>query len=221
MSRWWLGLLLCTGTAQGAIHAALDSQGRLIIGDASLPGAVRFDPLKKGRTAGRQTREPRWRVPTTAVAAPPALQVLIAHTASEAGIDVALLHAVALHESGFNLMAVSKAGAAGLMQLMPHTARRFGVQDRFDPAQSLLGGARYLAWLLDRYGQDVALALAAYNAGEGAVRRHGNRIPPFPETQHYVRAVLRTYAQSRRTGSADICNCTDIANDGCRRQLPH
>lgn len=199
MSRWLLALALqlSSGAVQGAIHAALDSQGRLIIGDASLPGAVRFDPLDMGRVAGRPVAGPRWPAHRTAVVPAPALQALIVRTASQAGVDDALLRAVALHESGFNPMAVSKAGAAGLMQLMPHTARRFGVQNRLDPEQSLLGGARYLAWLLDRYGQDVALALAAYNAGEGAVRKHGNRIPPFPETQNYVRAVLRTYAQIR------------------------
>jgi soluble lytic murein transglycosylase-like protein len=85
----------------------------------------------------------------------------------------------------------------GLMQLMPATARRFGVADPDDPAQHVAGGTRYLRWLLDRYGGDVALALAGYNAGEGAVDRHGG-IPPYRETQNYVRTVRSTHQWLRR-----------------------
>jgi soluble lytic murein transglycosylase-like protein len=107
-------------------------------------------------------------------------------------LEPALLHAVISAESGYNPQAISKKGARGLMQLMPTTARRFGVSDPDDPTANLQGGARYLRWLLDRF-TDLRLALAAYNAGEGAVQRYGHTIPPYPETRTYVRRVLDFY----------------------------
>lgn len=113
------------------------------------------------------------------------------------GLDSALLHAVVSVESGYDPRAVSRAGAQGLMQLMPETARRYGVQDPFDPRQNLDGGARYLRDLLRLFHDDVSLALAAYNAGEAAVARHGNRIPPYGETQRYVPLVLQQYRRAR------------------------
>lgn len=108
-------------------------------------------------------------------------------------LEPALLRAVILAESGFNERALSKRGAQGLMQLMPSTARRYGVEDPFDPAQNIAGGARYLRDLADRYDGDLQLVLAAYNAGEGAVEKHGRRIPPYRETRRYVPRVLRAY----------------------------
>lgn len=104
-------------------------------------------------------------------------------------LDPGLLRAVMLAESGGDPSSVSPAGAQGLMQLMPETAAGLGVRDPFDPKQSLQGGARYLRTLLDRFGGDVAKAVAAYNAGPGAVDRYGG-IPPYPETQAYVERVL-------------------------------
>ena len=104
------------------------------------------------------------------------------------GVDPALLAAVARQESGYDPRAVSPAGAQGLMQLMPATARGLGVSDPFDPAQAIDGAARMLHDLIGRFGH-VDLALAAYNAGPGAVTRYGG-IPPYPETQHYVESVL-------------------------------
>jgi soluble lytic murein transglycosylase-like protein len=115
------------------------------------------------------------------------------------GLESALLHAVISVESRYNPKAVSPAGAAGLMQLMPHTAKRYGVTDALDPRQNLNGGARYLRDLLRLFNNDTSLALAAYNAGENAVKRHGNRIPPYRETQRYVPKVLAFY-QRYRTG---------------------
>ena len=99
-----------------------------------------------------------------------------------------LVRAIIQVESAFDNLAVSSAGARGLMQLMPATARRFGVTDSFDPRQNIFAGTRYLRILLDTYGGDVSLSAAAYNAGEGAVARY-NGIPPFPETRNYVRKV--------------------------------
>jgi soluble lytic murein transglycosylase-like protein len=113
----------------------------------------------------------------------------VEQAAREFGLDASLLHAVIGVESGHSAAAVSAKGAIGLMQLMPPTARRFGVADAYDPLQNIRGGARYLRYLLDLFGGDVELALAAYNAGENAVLRHGRRVPPFRETIEYVRKV--------------------------------
>ena len=118
---------------------------------------------------------------------------IIAEVARVYGLDSALLHAVISVESRYNSNAVSKKGAAGLMQLMPVTAKRYGVADSFDPVQNLHGGAKYLRDLLRTFNNDVNLVLAAYHAGEGAVVKHGNRIPPFPETEKYVPRVLALY----------------------------
>jgi soluble lytic murein transglycosylase-like protein len=96
-------------------------------------------------------------------------------------------------ESGFNSRAVSKRGAVGLMQLMPATANRFGASNLYDPKQNIRAGAQYLKFLMDRFGQNVRLALAAYNAGEEAVDRSGGQIPPFSETMAYVPRVLKVY----------------------------
>ena len=114
---------------------------------------------------------------------------LIRAAAAREGLDPALVKAVASAESGMNASAVSGAGAKGLMQLMDGTARELGVQDSFDPAQNVAGGAKYLKKMLDRYGGDVQRALAAYNAGPGNVDAYGG-IPPFAETQAYVQRVL-------------------------------
>lgn len=107
------------------------------------------------------------------------------------GLPPALLKAVAQVESGLNPRAVSRCGAQGLMQLMPATAHSLGVRNAFDPAENIAAGARYLRSLLDRFHGDIRLALAAYNAGPGAVARYGG-VPPFRETQNYLRRVLAT-----------------------------
>jgi hypothetical protein len=114
-------------------------------------------------------------------------------------LEPALMHAVISAESSYNPWAVSPKGAMGLMQLMPGTAERFGVSNPYDPVANMHGGARYLRWLLDRFN-DPRLAVAAYNAGEGAVQKYGNQIPPYQETQTYVVRVLDFY-QRYRTGA--------------------
>ena len=116
---------------------------------------------------------------------------LVAEAAQTYRVDAALLHAVIAAESGYNPAAVSRKGAAGLMQLMPETARRYGVKNSFDPAQNIRGGAQYLGYLLQLFGNNTELALAAYNAGENAVIRHGYSIPPYRETLGYVPKVLK------------------------------
>jgi soluble lytic murein transglycosylase-like protein len=118
---------------------------------------------------------------------------IIEKAASSNSVEANLLRAVIVVESGFNSRAVSKRGAVGLMQLMPATASRFGVSNLYDPRENVHAGARYLKFLMDRFGQDIRLALAAYNAGEEAVDRNGGQIPPFTETMAYVPKVLKIY----------------------------
>lgn len=110
------------------------------------------------------------------------------------GVDPLLLYSVMHQESSFKSRAISPKGARGLMQLMPGTAARYGVTNIFDPKQNIEGGARYLRFLLDRFDGDLNLALAGYNAGEGAVEKYGWRIPPYAETQEYVRRISRRYS---------------------------
>jgi len=120
---------------------------------------------------------------------------MIDQAARTAAVHPALVRAVIAVESAFDPRAVSRAGAQGLMQLLPSTARRYGVGNPFDPEQNLRGGARYLSYLLKRYNNNLELALAAYNAGEDAVDRYGRNIPPYRETREYVPAVLKLYRQ--------------------------
>jgi len=110
------------------------------------------------------------------------------------GIDPLLIYAQMHQESSFKLRATSYKGASGLMQLMPATARRLGVTNIYDPKQNIEGGVKYMRMLLDMFGQDVNLALAGYNAGEGAVMKYGNSIPPYNETQEYVRRISARYS---------------------------
>jgi soluble lytic murein transglycosylase-like protein len=121
---------------------------------------------------------------------------LVNGAAEANGVDGRLLHAVITAESNYNPRAVSPKGAGGLMQLMPQTARRYGVSNVFDPVQNIQGGARYLADLLRLFNNDLVLAVAAYNAGEGAVIQHGKKVPPFRETVNYVSKVMGLYRQS-------------------------
>jgi soluble lytic murein transglycosylase-like protein len=123
--------------------------------------------------------------------------------AAKHNIDPALIKAVIRAESGFNPNAVSHSGAQGLMQLMPSTAAGFGVTDPFDPAQNIDAGAHYLRGQLDRFGGDVSLALAAYNAGPGSVAKY-NGVPPFRETQNYVKRVLDYYDTYRRDADNEM-----------------
>jgi soluble lytic murein transglycosylase-like protein len=140
--------------------------------------------------------------PTAPLAAPLAkepLEQAIDRAAEDQGIHPSFVHAVIRAESNYNPGAISPKGAQGLMQLMPQTARRFGVKNSFDPLDNLQGGVRYLRFLLDTYG-DAGLTLAAYNAGEGAVDRYRG-VPPYSETREFVRRVNRFYGSKREQAS--------------------
>jgi len=146
--------------------------------------------------AGSRATQPSNRTrQTSAAACPNAYDGLIRRTAERHELDPALLSAVIQQESGFHPNARSSAGAMGLMQLMPDTARSLGVTDPYDPAQNVEGGARMLRGLIDRYGGRLDLALAAYNAGSGTVDKYGG-VPPYAETRNYVHAILGQYRAS-------------------------
>jgi soluble lytic murein transglycosylase-like protein len=130
--------------------------------------------------------------PPPAPVPPAQLDALIEQHATTWQIDPALVKAVIANESGFDANATSNAGAQGLMQLMPQTAASLGVRDPYDPAQNVAGGVRYLRGLLDRFGGNLHLAVAAYNAGPGAVEKYGG-VPPYAETRNYVENVLASY----------------------------
>ncbi|HMB28113.1 MAG TPA: lytic transglycosylase domain-containing protein [Blastocatellia bacterium] len=118
---------------------------------------------------------------------------IICAAAARHGVEPLLLFSVMHQESAFNSQAVSPKGARGLMQLMPATAARFGVRNIYDPEQNIHAAAQYLRFLLDLFDGDVSLALAGYNAGEGAVKKYGYAVPPYPETINYVRKIKRRY----------------------------
>jgi soluble lytic murein transglycosylase-like protein len=137
---------------------------------------------------------PSDKAPVASASTPKLLLSIIREAARKHALPEALLHAMVAVESGFDDRAVSPKGAKGLMQLMPDTARRFGVKDVFAADQNVQGGAAYMRVLMNQFADNLSLALAAYNAGEGAVLRAGWRIPAYPETQQYVRKVLAQVA---------------------------
>jgi soluble lytic murein transglycosylase-like protein len=135
------------------------------------------------------------------------------HAASERySVDPDLIHCVIAVESNFNPKAISRHNARGLMQLLPQTASLMGVHNVFDPAQNIDGGTRYLRAMLNRYGNNVNLALAAYNAGPLRVDQYGHRVPPYRETTEYIQRVARTYAKVKAEGQhRDAGNSTSAA----------
>ena len=191
-------LAACSMAARADIYAYTDPQGTthftnipddpryLLIVKSPVEAAPRGAPLPDARRAAA------WLARSTSYDA------TITRAARDAQVHPALLRAVIVVESGFNPRAISKRGAIGLMQLLPSTARRYGAFNAFDPEQNIRAGARYLADLITRYGDDrLELVLAAYNAGENAVEKYGRRIPPYRETQAYVPNVIRMYRALR------------------------
>jgi soluble lytic murein transglycosylase-like protein len=182
--------------AYADIYKYIDKHGRVILTDRPQhSGFVRLvktwkgwaEPKAKLNTAHYKQNQKKF-------------MPLIAEAARRHQLPDSLLHAVITAESAYDPEAISRAGAMGLMQLMPETARRYGVINRKDPRANVYGGTRYLKDLLALFNNDVQLALAAYNAGENAVIRHGKKIPPYNETRNYVRQVLHYYKQYREKG---------------------
>ena len=191
-SKVFLGVLVLIGTSSGipglvpkteadGAYSRVDGDGVTVITDS--PTDPRFR-----RIAGISGTATGWlRVPQAARGSRWGQD--IKEVAERYGVDPSLVHAVIGVESAFNPWAVSRKGAQGLMQLMPRTASALGVRDSFNPRENIEGGVRHLRYLLDRYPGDLPLALAAYNAGEGAVDSYRG-IPPYAETQQYVQKVL-------------------------------
>jgi soluble lytic murein transglycosylase-like protein len=148
--------------------------------------------------------DPHVDVATAFEVVPPseAYDEIIQEAAAEYDVDPALIRAVMQAESAFHPYAVSRAGAEGLMQLMPALADEMGVSDSFDPRENILGGVRYLKRLLDHHNGDLDLALASYNAGPGNVERYGG-VPPFRETRNYIKTIKAIYKRSKRSSNAD------------------
>ncbi|HTW83740.1 MAG TPA: lytic transglycosylase domain-containing protein [Candidatus Sulfotelmatobacter sp.] len=154
-------------------------------------GAPRFANALASALGGSdaQTVDPSVLAAAPAPVPPEQIDALVEQNASTWQVDPSLIKAVIANESGFNAAATSKVGAQGLMQLMPETAASLGVRNPYDPVQNVAGGTRYLRSLLDRFGGDSRLAVAAYNAGPEAVEKYGG-VPPYAETQNYVQNVL-------------------------------
>jgi len=138
---------------------------------------------------------------TKATAPPTGINEAVDQIAAQHSLSPSLIHSVIKVESNYNPFAVSPKGAQGLMQLIPQTARRFGVNDVFNPMQNIEGGAKYLRYLLDLYHENLPLALAAYNAGEGAVAKYGT-VPPYSETQNYLLLVANQLRKSKTKAEA-------------------
>ncbi len=199
-----LALVVGAGPAAADIFSFRDERG--VVHFTNMPnGDKRFKMIRKEETAPRSGAGALGAARVAQLFMPAQADILrfspLIESASRThGVDSALVHAVITAESGYNPGATSKAGARGLMQLMPGTAARYGVRNIVDPQENINGGVRYLRDLITMFNGNLELAVAAYNAGENAVIRHGNRVPPYAETVHYVPKVLGFYRkfQSRQ-----------------------
>ncbi|MGH9404778.1 MAG: lytic transglycosylase domain-containing protein [Terriglobia bacterium] len=182
-----------------------DAQGRAVFMNPEVKAAPR---PASAEPSARAARAKASGATLRARQTPAELEALVEQTASRHRVDPALVNAIIRVESEFDPRAVSNKGAMGLMQLMPATADRLGVENPFDPGQNIRGGVTYLRWLLDRFNGSIPLSLAAYNAGENRVARHGG-IPNIPETVDYVRKVSAIY----RAGAAATREATPAQDE--------
>jgi soluble lytic murein transglycosylase-like protein len=188
------------GVARADIYGFVDHGRVSILYSDTPPADSRYRLYRKDRAGGYSER---FSVATgTAGLKRTRYSSHVLAAAKETAVEPALIHAVISVESGYNPSARSRAGAVGLMQLMPETAKRYGVTDRLDPAQNIQGGARYLRDLKVMFDNKLHLVLAAYNAGEEAVVKYGMRIPPYRETVAYVPKVMSHYRKYRAAASA-------------------
>ena len=198
-------ILLALGrVAQADIFGYADASGAIYLTDAPSPGEQYEllvesprEPVREAVVIASPKTESKVGIDNAAVQNALYQDEVLA-AAKNSGVETALLHAVITAESNYNPRAISPKGATGLMQLMPRTARQYGVSNLYDPSQNIQGGAKYLAYLLELFKNDFVLAVAAYNAGENAVIQHGNKVPPFRETRGYVSKVMELYKKYRR-----------------------
>ena len=191
-----IGLACFLGTASVAaradIYAFTDASG--VTHFTNLPDDPRYELIVRSPPEVKAAAPVDARRAAAWLARSSSYDAAITRAARDTLVQPELVRAVIVVESGFNPRAISRRGAIGLMQLLPSTARRYGAFNAFDPEQNIRAGVKYLADLISRYGEGrLDLVLAAYNAGENAVERYGNRIPPYRETQAYVPNVIRMY----------------------------
>ncbi|MEN4921037.1 lytic transglycosylase domain-containing protein [Achromobacter spanius] len=201
--RWLAAALLlpCATSLAADVYVSFDDQGMAHFAPTAVDDSYRllFRDMSAGGRGARRAAEPS-----------PEIRKALEQAAQRHGLEYGLLHAVAQAESGFDTQAVSPKGAVGLMQLMPATASQYGVPGADDTLQANLrrldlnvdAGSRYLRALLNRYDGNLELALAAYNAGEGAVQRAGNRIPDYEETRNYVSRIMAAYQPGKAPAPA-------------------
>ena len=194
------GMLLCFSSAIHAdVYKYVDKYGRITYTDKPGKGNyVRLIKTWKGWAAQPYAKLNSANFAKNRLKFAPTVD----NAAERYNLPKSLLHAVITAESAYDPSAVSIAGAVGLMQLMPETAKRYGVKNREDPYENIHGGSHYLRDLLDMFNNDMTLAVAAYNAGENAVIRYGKRIPPFPETQSYVKKVIFYYKEYNKSSGS-------------------
>jgi len=181
--------------AHADIYSYEDADGTTHL--TNVPSDSRYTLTLQERTYPPPEDKPDTTPPTGRAARQRHYGPLVEKVAREHNVDPALLNAVITVESSFDPRAISNKGAVGLMQIMPNIARRYGVTDRYDPVENVRAGTGYLRDLIHRFDGDIPLALAAYNAGEAAVARNGNRIPPNRETPSYVMRVMALYRSSQ------------------------
>ncbi len=187
-----------TRPAAAQIYSWRDSTGVLTLSDRPRDAAARAVAVPVGSPMVARVS--------------PQYEPLIRQHATQRGVRPELVRAVIQVESAFNPRAVSPKGAMGLMQLMPATAKQFGVVDPFNPAENIRAGVSYLRQLLDRYDHDEQLALAAYNAGPGAVDKYGSKVPPYKETQNYVSKITGIQGNIRNAPGTRIYRVTEIVD---------
>lgn len=199
-------LSLCTATAHAEIWGYVDDAGEAHLADRKVDDRYRL--FQRGNSLSKAEAPVAGKLPHANPVRIAARHVdpyrkLVANAAAENRLDPQLLHAIISVESGYQPSAVSPKGAVGLMQVMPDTGARFGVSQLSNPKENIKAGARYVKFLLGMFNNNLPLVIAAYNAGEGAVQKYDNRIPPYPETQNYVARVLASYNGSggRSTGN--------------------
>ena len=190
-------LTFCVDIYAGSYNITINVNGKEYYSDengfsnnSAIPTSVKGSVTKKSKQKSIGSSMPRSRGGYVSNMKKMKYADLIVKAANKHQVDSKLVHAVIQAESAYNATAISPVGAVGLMQLMPGTAKRYGVADRRDPYQNIEGGTRYLKHLLRLFDSDLNLAIAAYNAGENAVIKHNNAIPPYSETRHYVKEVL-------------------------------